>query len=228
MQSMHDGATGLRLPFCRVCAVLCWVLALVACVPYKPALWLEKSPETIPATVKVQPLSDLTPPDDKVPVADGVIAQTGTMEGDLSGLVTKAISADFSATAVFRSIRRNEDRPQLILGGTIRRFYGQAAIPFWLRIPGVNWMVNALVSPVQAWQGEVDLEVTLATPDGRTVGTYRGRVQYQEIGDADSRSWSMPLYPAHVRLNQAFTDAMAQIRDQILRDKATLLAAIRS
>jgi len=36
----------------------------------------------------------------------------------------------------------------------------------------------------------------------------------------------MPLYPAHVRLNRAFTEAVEQIREQMFRDRAVLVAAI--
>jgi hypothetical protein len=81
---------------------------------------------------------------------------------------------------------------------------------------------------VQEWQGAVDLELILARPNGQVVGIYRGHATYQEIADHDSRYWSMPLYPAHVRLNRAFTEAVQQIRDQILRDRDRLAASISS
>lgn len=211
-----------------VLPVAAGALFLAACaIPYKPTLKMEATFHTIPARVLVQPLRDDSPPDDKVSLADGVIAQTGAMDGNLDALVTKAISADFSATAVFRSIGRSENRPDLVLSGTIRRFYGQATIPFWLLVPGVNWMVNAFASPVQEWQGEVDLEVTLAMPEGRVLGSYRGRSEYQELAERDSRFWAMPLYPAHARLNRAFTEAVEQIRDQMFGDREKLIAAIR-
>ncbi|TAJ24062.1 MAG: hypothetical protein EPO64_10000 [Nitrospirae bacterium] len=200
---------------------------LTSCMPYKPTLSLERSPHTISASVAVQVLRDASPPDDKEDFAEGTVSQTGSMEGDLSALLTQAIVADFSATAVFRSIRKNEAHPDLILSGTIHRFYGQATIPSWLLIPGVGWAANALVSPAQSWQGEVDLEMTLATSAGRVLGTYRGRAAYQEIAGHDSRYWSMPLYPAHVRLNRAFTEAVGQIREQIVRDRDLLLASLQ-
>lgn len=212
---------------CRALVPLVASISLLsACMPYKPTLALEKSPHTIPASVSVQVLRDASPPDDKEDLAEGTVSQTGSMEGDLSALVTQALVADFSATGIFRSIRKGGDHSDLILSGTIHRFYGQATIPSWLMIPGVGWAVNAFASPVQAWQGEVDLELTLARPNGQVVGTYRGQAAYQEIADHDSRYWSMPLYPAHVRLNRAFTEAVGQIRDHILRDRELLLAGL--
>lgn len=207
----------------------CSAFLLAACVPYKPTLSLEKSPHTIPASVSVQLLRDASPPDDKEDLAEGTVSQTKSMEGDLSELVAQAIVADFSATGVFQSIRadqagrRDGDHPDLILSGTIHRFYGQATIPSWLMIPGVGWAVNAFASPAQEWQGAVDLELTVTRPDGQVVGTYRGRAAYQEVAEHDSRYWSMPLYPAHARLNLAFTEAVQQIRDQMLRDRDRLI-----
>jgi len=203
----------------------CAGLLVTACVPYKPTLLLEKSPDTIPVSVSVQPLRDATPPDDKENLAADTISQTGSMEGELSALVTQAIEADFSATSLFRSISQGEPHPDLILSGTIHRFYGQATLLSWV-IPGVGWTVNAVVSPVQAWQGEVDLELTLARPNGQVLGAYRGHATYQELADHDSRYWSMPLYPAHARLNQAFTEAVQHIREQMLRDRSLLAAGL--
>jgi hypothetical protein len=195
---------------------------------YKPALSLEKSPHTIPASVAVLTLRDASPPDDKEDLAEGTVSQTKSLEGALATMVTQAIIADFSATGVFRSIRagrasqKDGDHPDLILSGTIHRFYGQATIPSWLMIPGVGWAVNAFASPAQEWQGAVDLELTVTRPDGQVIGSYRGHATYQEIAEHDSRYWSAPLYPAHARLNQAFTEAVQQIRDQILRDRDRL------
>src|SRR3990167_4095440 len=133
-------ATVAKLTTGRVSAVLvgCVALLLSACMPYKPALALEKSPHTIPASVSVQLLRDASPPDDKEDLAEGTVSQTGSMEGDLSALVTQALVADFSATGIFRSIRKGGDHSDLILSGTIHRFYGQATIPSWLMIPGVG------------------------------------------------------------------------------------------
>lgn len=208
--------------------LLSLTLFVTACVPYKPTLLLEKSPHTIVASVSVQTLRDASPPDDKENLAEGTVSQTGSMEGDLSALVTQAIVADFSATSLFRSISNREAHPDLVLTGTIHRFYGQATIPSWFVIPGVAWAVNALASPGQAWQGEVDLELILARPNGQVLGTYRGRAVYQEIAEPDSRYWSMPLYPAHARLNRAFTEAVQQIQEQILRDRDLLRASLHN
>ena len=82
------------------------------------------------------------------------------------------------------------------------------------------------MTPFQQWEGEVDLELVLATPEGTVLGTYRGQADYSQVEGRDHHSWSMPLYPAHARLNRAFTEAVEQIRDQIFGDREKLLAAI--
>ncbi len=206
----------------------CAALLFTACLPYKPTLFLEKNFDTIPASVSVEALRDASPPDDKEHVAEGVVSQTGLMEGDLSALVTQALVAGFSATSLFRSISNREAHPDLVLTGTIHRFYGQATVPSWFVIPGVAWAVNAFASPEQEWLGEVDLELTLAKPTGEALGTYRGHTTYREMAESDSRYWSTPLYPAHARLNRAFTDAVQQIQEQILRDRELLRASLRN
>jgi hypothetical protein len=222
---------------CRRPVPLLLAMILVACLPpmlggcgmpYKPTLKLENTFRTIPAKVLVRPLRDLSPPEDKEDATAWSLAQTGSrsMEGDLGTFVTKAIIADFSATGVFPVIHQNQSNPDLVLSGTIHRFYGEISLPSWLRIPGMGWAMHAYWVPFQEWEGEVDLELTLARPDGRILGTYRGRADYAELAMRESATWSMPLYPAHVRLNRAFTEAIEQIREQMFRDRALLLAGI--
>lgn len=210
-------------------AIVAAAVLLSACVPYKPMLSLEESPQTIPVNVLVRPLRDASPPEDKEHAATRSFSQThpDSLEGELSALVTQAILSDFRSTSVFQSIRKQEAHPDLILGGTIHRFHGQVSIPTWLLIPGVGWATQIFWSPLQEWQGEIDLELTLSTPTGEILKTYRGRADYEEIADYDSRYWSSPHLPAHRRLNHAFTEAVQQIRDQILRDREQLITRIR-
>ncbi|MBM4134944.1 MAG: hypothetical protein FJ245_14410 [Nitrospira sp.] len=206
------------------------ILLLAACaIPYKPTLKMEATFHTIPARVLVQPLRDASPPDDKHNASEASLSQTGpdSIEGDLSALVTKAIVADFSATGVFQTLHRNQQNPDLILSGTIHRFYGEVSTPSWLHIPWMSWAAHSYWVPFQEWEGEVDLEVTLSTPDGKLLGTYRGQADYAQLEGRDHHYWSMPLYPAHARLNRAFTEAVEQIRDQMFGDREKLIAAIR-
>jgi hypothetical protein len=212
-----------------VLLVGCVTLLCSACVPYKPTLHLEESPHTIPANAYLEPLRDASPPGDKEDASRQSLSQTSAelMEGDLAAVVTRAILADFRATSVFQSISPQRENPDLILSGTIHRFYGQISLPSWFLIPGVKLAVQAFWGIVQGWEGDVDLELTLARSDGQVLSTYRGQARYQEIAQHDHRFWSVPLYPAHARLNRAFTDAVSQIRERMLRDRDVLMAGLR-
>ena len=207
----------------------CTLLSASACVPYKPTLFLDPSPVTIPAKVQVRTLNDVSPQDDKEHATAHSFSQTSTdsLEENLDTLVTKAILADFSATSVFKSVANSEREPDLILSGTIYRFSGDVTLPSWTMIPGVAWAISAFWAPAQERHGIVDLEVTLARPNGEIVGRYRGCGQYAEVAGYDHHYWSMPVYPAHRRLNQLFTTAVQDIRDQILDDREVLVAAVR-
>ncbi len=204
-------------------------VSLPGCLPYKPTLKLHHSPATIPARVFLEPLRDLTPPEDRDPASSQGLSQTsaGSMEGDLAPLVTRALLADFSATGVFHSFSTERSRADWILTGTIHRFHGEVSLPAWLLIPGLDLAVQALWGAVQEWEGVVELELTLSSPDGGQLGTYRGTARYDEVAHYDHHYWAMPLYPAHARLNRAFTDAVEQIRDQIFHDRERLLASLR-
>jgi len=206
----------------------CGSLLLSACVPYKPTLFLDDSPVTIPAKVQVRTLRDASPQDDKEHATTHSFSQTSvdSLDEELSTLVTRAILADFSATSVFKSIGGTERSPDLILSGTIHRFYGEVTLPSWAMIPGVAWAVSVFWSPVQERHGVVDLELTLSRPDGEILGRYRGCEQYGEVATHDHHYWSMPVYPAHRRLNQVFTNTVQQIRDQILDDREYLVASL--
>lgn len=205
------------------------IVLLTSCaISYKPTLKMEATFKTIPAKVLVRPLVDASPPDDKQASSEASLSQTspGSMDGDLSALVTKALVADFSATGVFQTLHRNQPDPDLVLSGTIHRFYGQVSTPSWLHVSWMSWAAHAYWVPFQQWEGEVDLELVLSTPDGTVLGTYRGQADYNQLEGRDHHYWSMPLYPAHARLNRAFTDAVEQIRDLMFQDRDKLLAAL--
>ncbi len=203
----------------------CLSVALFGCASYTPTLHLERSLRTIPATLYVEPLEDISPPDDRRDPDGSTLSQTNaqTMEGELSALLTKAIRADLSASSVFHRLALDRGQADLVLTGRIHRFYGFVTLPSWLTLPGLSLRLQAVWGFVQSWAGEVDLELTLSRPDGVLIATYRGTSQYREVAAYDHRYWAASLYPAHARLNQAFTDAVRQITDQMLHDQAKML-----
>lgn len=199
-------------------------------MPYKPTLHLEETRETLTVTVFQEPLRDLTPPDDRIPTSTHrlVITTPDRVDGgELPALIARAIRSDFSATSVFSYFASTREQADLILTGTVYRFFGEIALPSWQLVPGMRTAVETLFSNGEQWQGEVNLELTLSTRDGRPVGVYHGQSRYQETASTSANAWSAPLYPAHARLNRAFTDAMVQIRTQLFQDRELILRHAR-
>ena len=192
---------------------------------YKPTLHLEDVRESLAVIVFQEPLRDLSPPDDHVPMSDHrvVITAPNRVEGELPILVARAIRSDFSATSVFSYFASVREQADLILTGTIYRFVGEVALPLWSLVPGLKAFVAQFFRATEQWQGEVNLELTLSTRDGRLVGVYHGQSRYQETASAGADAWSVPLYPAHARLNQAFTEVLVQIRTQLFQDRELIL-----
>jgi len=160
------------------------------------------------------------------PDGDGAITDPAYLDGPLAELVTRAILKDFRTNGVFDAIGRNTSYPDLVLSGEIHRFQEQVRSPRWLAIPVVNLLVMLFAAPVESHAVDVDLELVLAYPDGVRLGQYRGQSQFtQKISVYDPEIWNEEGH----RLNLAFTEAVRQIREQMLEDekleKATRRAA---
>lgn len=137
------------------------------------------------------------------------------MAGDLGTEVTNAVIADFLANGVFAEVGRYVERPDAVMTGQIKRFYGRAGLNAagWITLP-INpiWLLGV---PMQSSEGEVDLEVSIRRPDGTLLGTYSGRSQFSDW----YTMYNQPIYGVGTALNKSFTQVMQQIRDQIIADK---------
>jgi len=192
-----------------------------ASISYKPSVSLGTSPQTIKASVKIETFADQSPAEDKETKAFGVSAcEPTTLQGELAPDITDAILTDFENNMVFETIKKRFDtqQPDLVMTGTIHRFYGVSApnAVFWLTIPiDTIWLLGI---PILHNQGAVDLDVTLTRPDGTVIGTYRGKADFSE-------SYSMyhdAQLSVPTQLNNAFSQSVAQIREQILKDSEKL------
>ena len=189
-------------------------------ISYKPSVSLRESPRTIKATVKLETFADQTPQSDKERKVFGVSAtEPGTLAGELVNEVTDAVLTDFNNNQVFETVKKRfENEPDLIMKGTIRRFYGKVGPTtlMWITIPiDIIWFFGL---PIQGDEGSVDLEVSIQRPNGTVLGTYRGQSQF-------SASYSMytnPILGIGTKLNKAFSECIQQIRDQILNDEKKL------
>jgi hypothetical protein len=166
------------------------------------------------------PFVDQSPAQDKETKPFGVSAcEPTTLQGELTADVTDAVLTDFENNMVFSNIKQRFDtQPDLLMNGTIHRFYGTSApdAAFWLTIPiDTIWLFGV---PILHNKGDVDLEITLARPDGTVVGTYHGQADFSEFYSMyHNASFAVPT-----QLNNAFSQSIAQIRDQILKDSEKL------
>lgn len=190
-----------------------------ASISYKPSLSLGESPSTVRSRVQINQFRDVSPPEEKDKKFAGFSAtEPGTLAGDLATEVTNAVLTDFSNNQVFEAIQKRMDNPDLILNGTIHRFYGQSGINAlgWSTIPiDIIWFFGL---PIQSEYGSVDLEISFQLPNGTPVATYLGKSEFSE-------SFSMYTniqLAIGTRLNKAFDDATRQIRSQIVADAAKL------
>lgn len=203
------------------------LLQLQACSNYVPVVTLDESPQTIPARVQLQPLVDASIAGNQhsPEAGSGAITDPAYLDEPLAELVTKAILKDFRKNGVFDAIGYKTSIPDLVLQGEIHRFEERVQSPRWLAIPVVNLLIMLFAAPVESHAVDVDLELVLAHPDGTPLGQYRGQSQFtQKITIYDPEVWNAEGH----RLNLAFTEAVRQIREQMLADEKLAKATWRA
>lgn len=188
-----------------------------ASINYKPSVSLGTSPKTIKANVQLETFADASPQSDKSHVLSGFsTCEPGTLEGELASDVTDAVLTDFNNNQVFQNLKKRYDtQPDFIMKGTIHRFYGKYGTTpvFWLTIPiDTIWLFGV---PIMSDDIMVDLEISIEKPNGTVVGTYRGQ--------ASSGKWyniyQNVQFALPTRTNKAFSEAVAQIREELLKEE---------
>jgi hypothetical protein len=210
-----------RMALITVIGLLAFVATGCTSVNYKPSVSLGMSPKTIKGSVKLETFVDASPSGDKSSVAFGVsTCEPGTLEGELVSDVTDAILTDFSNNQVFENIKKRPDgQPNYIVKGTIHRFYGKFGTTpvFWLTIPAdILWLFGV---PIMKDSIGVELEVSIERPDGTVIGNYRG----QSSGSRWYNMYQNSQFALPTRTNKAFSESVAQIREQILKDEEKFL-----
>jgi hypothetical protein len=219
---MNSERNGVTKGLFYLVAVAFIAFLATGCTPinYKPAVSLGTSPQTIKANVKLETFIDQSPQDDKGSKAFGMSAcEPGTLEGELAADVTDAVLTDFNNNQVFENVKKRfENEPDLVIKGTIHRFYGKfGPTPvMWITIPIYTiWLFGV---PIMGDDGLVDLEISIERPDGTVLGTYRGQSKFSKgYNMYQNAALALPT-----RLNKAFSESIAQIREQILRDEGKL------
>jgi hypothetical protein len=206
----------------RAGVILLLAMSTVACqsLSYQPSAVVGISADRLPLRVEVHDLVDVTPPGDRSRTLGGTAATASdTMVGELSTAVTDAILQNLRNDEVFEEIRRRCDDPDLVLTGTLRRFYGKSnlnALGFVSLAYVPSWYLGI---PIYTSHGAVEIELALALPDGQRVGTYATSVDFSEW----SSIYRQPLYGIGTRLNRAFSEAVRDLRVRMLADRAGLL-----
>jgi hypothetical protein len=186
-----------------------------AATSYTPTVKLPESPKTIEAKVKLEPFANRIPiPGQDVKRGGYEVTSSGSMEGELTELVRQAILADFRINLVFSTVRIYEERPDLVIRGDIYQFAEYHSRPWYAKIP----LVGRFASRGDQIEGGVKLTLVVSTPGGYPIGTYEGRAVFPGENETESDQGKKRRAPGE-HLNRAFSEAVRQIRQQILADQ---------
>ncbi len=131
----------------------------------------------------------------------------------LTGAITSAVFDELSTSGVFRQINVYDPHPDLILTGRIERFYEHNRRKIWTYVPYYSDKLAGLFGlKTYMSTGEVKMTIMLLEPTGEMVGTYTGLVRFDEDFTPNDE-----MHPGD-RLNRAFSQAVGQIRDDMLAD----------
>jgi len=186
----------------------------------------------MPVSVRFLPLTDDSPPEDKVqgnpviPFGSGLSATSqATLPLSLATLVNREVLRDFRSSGIFQNLESRPDRSDIVMTGTIHRFYERATEPV------ISWCCAVLFSfvgvPQLIEEGEVDLEIRLQKLNGTLIRTYRHRVDYNRWLNVytDTRAWGefWGDYRQGRHLDKAFTRVVQHIRDSMMQDRELIL-----
>ena len=200
--------------------MLAAVAAIAGCsATYKPQLSLSPASvdQSIDAIVELHPLvvsEDVRSGHSTY----GVVAEDyeNPPPSKMSKAVTAEILNEFTANRVFRRISMYDPNPDLILTGRIDRFFEHDRRKIWAYVPFFSDKVaNLFRLNTYMGSGEVHMTMTLLNPSGEPLNTYVGHAKFAE--DFTPNDETKP----GGRLNRAFSEAVNQIREEMLAD-ATL------
>lgn len=209
-----------------VWSLLVPLLLLSGCYTYKgpqylPSVELTRSSTPIQKKVLTHPLVDRSPEADK---ETGLMQWTGssatakgTLKGELAELVTQSLIGTMRRAHLFESIEADQASPDLVLTGTIHRFYERANEPMVSVCCG---FIGAFIGvPLLIEEGEIDIEIVLSTPEGKPIKNYRKRGDFNKwMNGYDGRAWKR--YSHGFYLNRIFSEVASQFIESISSDRA--------
>lgn len=197
---------------------------------YQPKATVGLAPSRIPLQIEMRDLGDTSPADDRTRALGGTAATASdTLAGELAPSVTDAIIDNFILDEVFLDISRRPEKPELVMSGTIRRFYGKAylnALGYAVTLDpfGVAVWLAYLGLPIYSSSGGVDLELRFETADGQPVAQYSAAKEFNKW----SSMYRQPLYGIGTEVNRTFSEVLADLRSQMLADRNKLMQAAGS
>ncbi len=203
----------------RLLQTILGIALLAGCsTTYEPHLILPPSTfdRSIDASVEVHPFQaseDLVSGHSPY----GVVAEDyeNKTPSQLNHALTEQVVTELSANHVFRKVSTYEPDPDLILTGRIEQFFEHDRRKLWTFFPYYSDKIAGLFR-VNTYKtnGEIRLTMILLKPSGEVVGSYTGRVQFDEDYTPNGE-----VRPGD-RLNRALGQALAQIRDDMFADAA--------
>lgn len=227
----------------KVSVLLLSVFLYTSCVTisYTPKVSLDVSSQTIKKSVSVEKFKDLSPIDDREKPFSGLaVTNKESLSNDLDLEVTNAITSDFATNSVFKEISRRVESPDYIMKGEIIRFKGISELSTYAKfglgalifsdmlltatndpiflvgfIPAFSLYFGA---PARTNTSLIELKIYLYDLKGNLVGSYTGK---SEISNSASM-YNNNALAVPSQTNKAFSDAVNQIREQMIQDISKL------
>lgn len=205
---------------CRLCVYSVFTLICMSCatISYIPQVDLDISSKTIPGSVQVDKLIDVSDTNDrKNPFLGLSVTNKEAMANDLSVSITNAIVSDFSNNAVFERVSRRIESPDYTLKGEIKTFKGISKLTDYgtisfITIVGVyTWFLGM---PIEKIETEIELKLELYDRSNTLVGSYTGNAKgFKRTSMYKSIALATPS-----QTNRDFSKAIEQIREQLVND----------
>ena len=219
-------------------------LAISSCAPmsyvpqiqkYTPQISLDISPRTINKSAQIALFEDSSPEEDKRTPPMGLsVTDYESLGSELNMEVTHAVVSDFSANRLFKEAGRKVENPDFIIKGEIKKFYGKHQLNAFARVSpmlAIGGAIGSLITPwasfaclpvlvpyfgipMSANTSEVVIEMRLYDNKDNLINTYTGK----SIDFISASMYKNKASQVVAMTNRAFSNAIMQIRDQILAD----------
>lgn len=181
---------------------------------YSPVIQLDPSPKTIPITAEIHPFTESS--EMKVPGRPYGVVASGVepaMPGQLAGPITNAVMEDFRTNHVVEQIDTYLEHPDVVIAGTITKFYESYKPKVWATLPGAKTVAKLIQADTYTSKAEAELRLVVLNAFGEVVGTYRG------YGTTTDDFVPTGHHPPGTRLNWALGEAIRQVREALLHDE---------